>query len=212
MDCDLETVVDYYNNTVTDTDGSFKESSRSLWSTENDGGQINKGGAGSVLQKKVETNFTTSGYYNRMLYTFKGGALTRFNKENMEPADFGASTDEEEAEIINFMYGFAYDADASNNNNPTAVRNWILGDIIHSEPLVLDYVDDTYTRSLTDRYIAIGSNHGILHVFDTEDGSELFGFVPPSLLTSLDNFDDPTEHVYALTASFPNSRPAGIPN
>ena len=191
-----ESVVDVFGNKVTDADGSFKTSSRSFWSTENDGGQINKGGAGGVLLEKVETNFTTPNYYDRMLYTFKGGALTPFTKNNMEPSDFGVSTDEEEAEIINFMYGFAYDADAS--TNPTAVRNWILGDIIHSEPLVLDYVDDTYTRGLTDRYIAIGSNHGILHVFDTEDGSELFGFVPPSLLTSLDNFDDPTEHVYGV--------------
>jgi len=181
-----ETVVDQYGNDVTDTDGSFKPSSSSFWSTENDGGQINKGGAGGVLQEKVSSNFASSNYYDRMLYTFHNGNMTSFTKANMAPSDFGASTEEEEAKIINFMYGYTFNADIS--TNPTAERNWILGDIIHSEPLVIDYVDSSPQRLLTNRYIAIGSNHGILHIFDTATGQELFGFVPPALLPSLENY------------------------
>ena len=191
-----ETIVDRFNSTVTESDGSFKSASSSFWSTENDGGQINKGGAGGVLLGKVTTNFS-SNYYDRMLYTYQNGTMTAFTKANMAPSDFGVTTEEEEAEIINFMYGYILDADSS--LEPTAVRNWILGDIIHSEPLVIDYVDNSAQRVLTDRYIAIGSNHGILHVFDTTNGQELFGFIPPVLLPSLKYYGQISDaHYYGV--------------
>lgn len=192
-----ETIVDQFGNDVTNEDGTFKASSRSFWSTENDGGQINKGGAGGVLKAKVSANYVSTNYYDRMLYTYKTGAMTSFTKLNIEPSDLGVSTDEEEAKIINFMYGYSFDADAS--TNPTSERNWILGDIIHSEPLVLDYVDATPERALTNRYIAIGSNHGILHVFDTVSGEEIFGFIPPSLLPSLEDYAQVSDtHFYGV--------------
>jgi len=192
-----ETVVDQFGSDVTNDDGTFKSSSRSFWSTENDGGQINKGGAGGVLEKLVTTNAASGNYYNRMLYTHKNGDMTAFTKLNIEPADLGVNTDEEEAKVINFIYGYSFDADTS--TNPIIKRNWILGDIIHSEPLVLDYVDSSPQRMLTNRYIAIGSNHGILHVFDTTTGEELFGFIPPALLTSLEDFAQVSNtHLYGV--------------
>jgi type IV pilus assembly protein PilY1 len=193
-----ETVKDVNDDYVTDTNGTFKESSRSFWSTINDGGQINKGGAGGVLLDKVTANFASpTYYYNRELNTHKNGTMTAFTKANMTPSELGVSTDEEEAKIINFMYGYTLNADSS--LNPTAVRNWILGDIIHSEPLVIDYVDNSPQRLLTNRYIAIGSNHGILHVFDTTNGQELFGFIPPALLPSLKNYGQVSDtHYYGL--------------
>lgn len=192
-----ETVVDQFGNEVTDTDGSFKAASRSFWSTENDGGLINKGGAGGALQNKVATNFSSTNYYNRMLYSYKDGAITSFTKANITPSELGVSTDTEEANVINFIYGYAFNSDAS--TNPTATRNWILGDIIHSEPLVIDYVDNSSKRLLTNRYISIGSNHGVLHVFDTTTGEEIFGFIPPVLLPSLKNYAQVSDiHYYGV--------------
>lgn len=55
-----------------------------------------------------------------MLYTYQDGTMTAFTKANMEPSDFGVATEEEEAKIINFMYGYALNANSS--FNPTAVR------------------------------------------------------------------------------------------
>ena len=192
-----ETIVDQFGSEVTEADGTFKSASRSFWSTENDGGQINKGGAGGVLLDKVTTNFSSTNYYDRMLYTYQNGTMTAFTKANMAPSDFGMTTEEEEAKIINFMYGYILDADSS--LEPTAVRNWILGDIIHSEPLVIDYVDNSAQRVLTNRYIAIGSNHGILHVFDTTNGQELFGFIPSALLPSLQYYGQVSNtHYYGV--------------
>lgn len=194
-----EAILDLSGNDVTGSDGTFIETSRSFWSTENDGGQINKGGAGGVLQSKVTANLLADNPYLRMLYTHKAGATIALTKNTTTPADFGVSTEEEKSKLINFIYGFTYNADAS--GDPTAVRKWVLGDIIHSEPLVIDYVDSSSKRRLTNRYIAIGSNHGILHVFDThkDSGEEIFGFIPPSLLTSIDKFATVSDkHYYGV--------------
>ena len=181
-----ETVVGQDGTPVTNDDGTFKPSSRSFWSTENDGGVINKGGAGSVLLKQIQNDFTSSLYYTRMLWTHKNDAKISFTKANMLASDLGVADDIEKNKIINFIYGYTNDADAS--GNPKHVREWPIGDIIHSEPLVLDYVDNSSKRLLTSRYIAIGTNHGILHVFDTDTGEEVYGFIPPNLLTSLKTF------------------------
>ncbi len=206
-----ETIVDQFGSEVTESDGSFKSASRSFWSTENDGGQINKGGAGGVLLDKVTTNFSSTNYYDRMLYTYKTGTMTAFTKANMVPSDFGVSTEEEEAEIINFMYGYIQDAGSS--LEPTAVRNWILGDIIHSEPLVIDYVDNSPQRLLTNRYIAIGSNHGIMHVFDTTNGQEIFGFVPPALLPKLQYYGQISDtHYYGVDGQISKFQTERNPN
>lgn len=191
-----ETVVDQFDAPATNDDGTFRAASRSFWSTENDGGVINKGGAGAALLAKVKSNFT-SNYYDRLLWTHKGNALTPFTSENMLASDLSVADDIEKAKIINFMYGFTKDADSS--GNPKAVRNWIIGDIIHSEPVVIDYVDSTANRALTNRYIAIGSNHGVLHVFNTVNGEELFGFIPPALWTSLKSFATVSDtHLYGV--------------
>lgn len=191
-----ETVKDSLNNTATNEDGSFKSSSRSFWSTENDGGVINKGGAGAVLLAKVKNNFINN-YYNRLLWTRKNNALTPFTADNMLITDFGVANETEKNKIINFMYGFTKDADSS--GNPKAVRNWTIGDIVHSEPIVIDYVDLSPNRALTNRYIAIGSNHGILHVFDTVNGEEIFGFIPPALWPSLNALSTVSDtHLYGV--------------
>ncbi|WP_223675999.1 pilus assembly protein [Novilysobacter selenitireducens] len=61
-------------------------------------------------------------------------------------------------------------------------RNSLLGDIIHSSPV---YVADSDT-------IFVGANDGMLHAFDADDGTELFGYVPRSLdMTRLRTLSQP---------------------
>lgn len=195
-----ESVRDQDGDYVTDVNGTFKESSRSFWSTENDGGQINKGGAGGVLLNRVTSNFNAvPPSYTREIWTIKDGLMTEFKKDQLAPGDLDVGNSTDVAKITNFIHGYTFDADT--NGNPKAVRNWVLGDIIHSEPLVIDYVDNSPQRILTERYIAIGSNHGILHVFDTHEGSgeEIFAFVPPVLLPSLKHYAQVSDtHYYGV--------------
>lgn len=191
-----ERIIDSFGNPVTESDGSFKATSRSFWSTENDGGVVNKGGAGGVLLNKVKANFSSNNFYNRNIKTYKGNATIPFNKGNVLFSDLAVTNSTVAAKAINFVYGYTYDEDGS--TNPVAVRDWVLGDIIHSEPMVLDYVDTSLKRELTNRYLAVGANDGLLHVFDSETGQEVYGFVPPDVWGNLKKFSNNKDHFYSV--------------
>ena len=78
--------------------------------------------------------------------------------------------------LIQFVQG--YDAyDDNGNGNTTEKRDWILGSFLHSRPFIIGYSSRTV--------IFAGSNDGMLHAFDDSDGSELWAFIPPNLLNSL---------------------------
>jgi hypothetical protein len=110
-------------------------------------------------------------YYSfRNIYTYKGavdGSLVPFLHANITNTDLDVGNDLTRYRIINFMYGYTYDAVSAADPNPVSKREWILGDIIHSEPKVIDYFDDSGT--LTHRFVAVGANDGMLHVFTDEN-------------------------------------------
>jgi|GEM_PF-184507 len=204
------TVVDKNGDIAGDCDGTFHASSISYWSDSADGGKVNRGGAGGELESDIEAVSIGSGpYYNfRNIYTYKSGSFEQVIPTNTDltNADFGASSDSERYKIINQLYGYTYDEDGS--GNPVAKRDWVLGDIIHSEPRIIDYFS---SGSLSYRYIVVGANDGMLHVFTDTDatigstsysaGSEIFAFVPPDLLTSLKDLADVNEHEYMVDGS-----------
>ncbi|MDW7761846.1 MAG: PilC/PilY family type IV pilus protein [Acidobacteriota bacterium] len=78
-------------------------------------------------------------------------------------------------------------------------RDWKLGDINHSTPVVVGapsedplYMGDGYeafVKAQRDRtkVIYVGANDGMLHCFNVQTGEELWGFVPYNLLSSLRN-------------------------
>ena len=92
--------------------------------------------------------------------------------------------DQTRNQIINYVHGYTFEADAA-TGAPLAYRDWALGGIVHSSPLVIDYYDPADLSHVLDRYIAIGANDGMLHVFDDADGSEVFAFIPEEVLTKL---------------------------
>jgi type IV pilus assembly protein PilY1 len=211
------TVVDANDNVAGLCDGTFQSNSMSFWSSEADGGSVNKGGVGGRLLLKMPG--TTSSktpqtpYYDwRKLYTYKGdvnGSLVPFNHTYINNADLEVTTDLARFRIINFMYGYTYDAVSSTNSAPVSKREWVLGDIIHSEPRIIDYFGEDGV--LTHRFIAVGANDGMLHVFvDGIDdatttvniggvsytvGDEIFAFVPRDLLRRLQEFSRIDTHM-----------------
>jgi type IV pilus assembly protein PilY1 len=191
-----EEVLDATNATATTSDGFFKDSAISYWSTTQDGGQVDEGGAGALLKTQAETFFTQKKYYQRVVKTWKDNQMVDFTPTTMNATDLGVEQDSDAHAIINFMHGYAYDADA--DGDPVGVRSWVMGDIIHSEPLVVDYVDDTNERNLTHRYVVVGANDGMLHVFDSETGVEKLAFVPSDLWTNLSDYSDASQHVYGV--------------
>ncbi len=171
-------------------DGTILGTAESFWDAASggpSGATVTAGGVGGVLlasdlaQRKIYTyTGTSTGNLGGIDLTQPGNG---FNKTNtaITNATLGltgnlAQPDDRDA-LIDFMYGFdAYDAD--NDTNTTEKRPWVLGDIIHSIPLIIDY---TGAPSL----IVVGANDGMLHAFDDTTGAELWAFVPPDVLSKL---------------------------
>ena len=201
-------IYDGADNEAVDSTGTFLDNTAAIWDDDNDvndsdnhgSADVTEDGAGSVLKKRVEADFVSTDYWERPIYTYIGGLKVKFDRNNVTAADLGVATDAERDKIVNFVYGYTNDADVS--GNPTATRDWALGPIVHSRPVVMDYYDSTNFSHLVDRYVVVGANDGMLHVFYdihidydannnattvNEHGKEVFAFVPPDILPKLAN-------------------------
>lgn len=156
---------------------SIYDTAVSYWSTSEDGGEVEKGGIGEILKNMADLS-------QRKIYTYLGSNTNlsdpsnMFTASNVSAATLGLPTDEERNKLINYLYG--YDAYDENGNGVTnEKRDWILGAIIHSRPLVIHYSSQSV--------IFAGANDGMLHAFDDGTGTELWAFIPPDLLPKLQN-------------------------
>jgi type IV pilus assembly protein PilY1 len=133
------------------------------------------------------------------------------------------STDAEVDKLISFVRGIdTYDQSPANSNGTNGNGNvseerWKLSDIYHSQFSVVGppsatlsanniFDDATYRINNNYSYFAssnanrkeillAGSNAGILHAFDTSSGEELWGFIPPSMLSKLPKIRSSTSNV-----------------
>lgn len=83
------------------------------------------------------------------------------------------------------------DADGDGSTSDSRLQ---MGDPIHSQPVIVNYSD-------TDSAIFVATNHGFLHSFDAETGSENFAIAPKALLTNLYDFyrnNSTLNHIYGL--------------
>ena len=160
-------------------DGLIKANALSYWTTLGaDGADVEKGGAAEVLSLRIENGIP------RNLYTYTGGAT--------------ALTDENNAFVVsnsNITYqNLDVGSDAERQSLINSIHNAGLGDIIHSEPAVVYYPNSGKT------IIYVGSNDGLLHAFDDDDGSEVWGFIPPDQLSRLKLLDN-ADHDYFVDGS-----------
>lgn len=173
-------------------DGTILGTAESFWDASTggaSGSSVTSGGVGAVLQQ--------SNIANRNIYTYTGsgvGALgavdltaaaQSFDKSNgaITPAMLGlVAPDDTQAErdlLIDYIYGVdSYDND--DDGDVLETRSWILGDIIHSVPLIVNY-DTSGSNAL----IIVGANDGMLHAFDDATGAEEWAFIPPDVLGNL---------------------------
>lgn len=173
--------------------GAFLDNTAAFWGDDTDANDsdnygaadIQEDGAGEVLLEDVNSYFSATTYWNRSIYTYKGGVLTKFDRNNITAADLGVADNATRDKLINFTHGYTYDADAV-TGAPSAVRDWVLGPIIHGRPVVVDYYDTAQASlPLLKRYIVVGANDGMLHVFDDTTGREVLAFIPDDILPKL---------------------------
>ncbi|HEX9758685.1 MAG TPA: PilC/PilY family type IV pilus protein, partial [Nitrospiria bacterium] len=185
----------------TNSNGVFYDTSTSFWGTIPDGGKVEEGGVGKVL---LNRDLST-----RKLYTYfetnvnLTNSVNVFNKTNITPTMLGYLSTEtsKRDDLIDFIYGYdPYDTGSSFK------RAWVLGDILHSRPMVVNYA--SYVYSLTNMadctqnksIIYVGANDGMLHAFKDCDGSEVWGFIPPDVLGNLKKLTG-TSHPYFVDGS-----------
>jgi hypothetical protein len=157
---------------------TIKDTALSYWSSTSDGGDVEKGGVGAVLLANNPDS--------RSLYTYLGTStdLTHssnaFTKANAVITNtlLGVPSTTDKNNVIDFIHGW----DAWNwGSGPGTKRDWILGALVHSRPLVVHYSN----RDV----IYVGANDGMLHAFDEATGNELWAFIPPDQLPNLKTFN-----------------------
>lgn len=181
-------VIDKNGTPALDSSGNFLDTSISYWSSLSDGGVVEEGGVGEVLNVR-----TTA----RHIYTYLGTSASLTNASNaftttnagLTFSMFNLANNTEKNSLVNYIHGYdAYSA------TPTAKRDWILGDILHSRPVVVHY---SSSRSVT----FVGANDGMMHAFEDSTGEELWGLIPPDLLGNLKNITSGLTHPFFVDAS-----------
>jgi len=138
---------------------------------------------------------------NRNIYTYLGSFrdLTDLTNEfkstndGLTEAILGNPDNHTTAQLIDFVRG----ADVNGQN-----REVITGDVQHSEPLVIDYEDSL-------RVVYFGANDGMLHAVKdstlstpaSDDGREMWAFIPPDQLHRLKDMVEGESHQYYVDSS-----------
>jgi type IV pilus assembly protein PilY1 len=195
-------VVDKNGTAATNADGSFVDNAVSYWSASADGSQVEEGGTGALLLTRATA---------RNIYTYLGASASLTAVSNAFTTSNLAITystldvvdDTEKGKVINYVHGKdAYDGDSNGVTDEN--RDWIMGDVLHSRPLVVNYttygMDYESDCTVNKTMIYVGGNAGALHAFKDCDGSEAWAFVPPDVLPYLKHLSAGT-HTYYVDSS-----------
>lgn len=171
-------------NAVDPNTGFFSVNSRSFWSTQTDGSNVELGGAAENLPDSQ----------NRNVYTFTGSyPVSSSGLELLTHSDNQVHTDNAQLSksllgITSFSNSYREEllewarGDDANGNNRQE-----MGDPLHSVPVLMTYDYDAVAKTY-DSTIFIGTNEGYIHAIDADDGKEVFSFVPKELLPNLNAY------------------------
>lgn len=178
-------IIDSNDKAATDSSGAMLDTAVPYWS------------ASAVLKARTAA---------RNIYTYLGTtpilshANNRFDATNTSLTEAwlgtpikissASSTTTAREDLISYIHG--YDAYNDEGNGYSVKREHVLGDILHSVPLVVDYAG-AYAAN-PNRYIYFGSNDGMIHCLRDTDGEEMWAFVPPDVLPRLKLFKEGSSH------------------
>jgi type IV pilus assembly protein PilY1 len=182
-----------------------------------DGGLANCGGVGGTLTARnlLEANDSSDPYKGeRFIYTYPPGSYIASNPSH--PKDLtnalnrwssstawlstsilgvGVGTRTKD-EIIDYVTGFDIDSTVADTQ-----RSWLLGDVLHSRPVVFNYssytLDQENDCSVNSSVIYVGANDGMIHAFRDCDGREMWSFIPPQFLSQLKDTADGNHQYFA---------------
>lgn len=187
---DASKVYDKNNALATGPNGQFLDTAIDFWGNPGFNSSasvspITNDGAGEVMLQALTNSFNAGTYWDRPIYTWKDNRMVKFDRTHIDASDLAVDNNPERDKVINYIHGYTYAAKPS-NGAPEAKRPWPMGAIVHSQPIAIDYYDTSQSSlPLLKRYVAVGSNGGMLHVFDDNTGAEVFSFIPPDILPKL---------------------------
>lgn len=208
--------------------GGFTTDAIDYWSdTSNsnpDGKIVQRGGLANKLDdpanRKVYSNLSGNAGIN--LYDSEN-AVSIANMSNLTNSVLGVastSTPAYRERLVRFMRGRV-------NGDANGAPRFHMGDMLHSEPLVVTYNKGDANGIGKKQYIFAGTNEGYLHAFNTADdpavdpdaGKEMFAFIPKELLGTISepqylNAGTQVDHKYgvdgALTVWFKDDGVKGV--
>ncbi|ARS53107.1 PilC/PilY family type IV pilus protein [Kushneria konosiri] len=145
-------------------------------------GAVEQGGAGARLREQV--------LLGRNLYTDlgKSASFGLLARPGVDQTLDGDGIDAKALGVLNQagytprqLADWVYGRDVTGESE-TDIRPWVMGDIVHSQPLAINYgcADGRSSCSVSDQRVRIfvGTNEGVLHAIDDVDGSERWAFWP----------------------------------
>jgi Tfp pilus tip-associated adhesin PilY1 len=185
---------------------AYRLNSDGTFPVDADGNPLN---ANLIWDAVVKLKTTSSN--SRRIYTYINSALTEFIYGNLTNTDLDVALDADRSNLVNHIRGIdAYDIDQ--DLNTTEERNWKLGDIFHSNAVIVgspnQYFEDSgfsgpgeFYEANKDRtkVVIVGANDGMLHAFNAATGAEEWAFIPPGVLKTLKFM--PSAHTYSVDSS-----------
>lgn len=155
------------------------DTAQSFWSSEVDGPVVTKGGAGELIphysQRKVYTCNANSCNTSSMEMIASDEDVSTETKNALDP-DSTLSTDELN-KLMDWISG--KDVDDEDGDTFTAESRWTMADPLHSGVSAITY-GGTEKSPITKLFV--GSNDGLMHMFDATSGVEEWAFLPKELL------------------------------
>jgi type IV pilus assembly protein PilY1 len=167
---------------ILDSSGNIKDTAVSKWGTAADGSDIDKGGAESHIPT-TRTVYTYTGNYSGLSIDAPAVLDTVEIPSTLDKALFGAADDKERDNLVHWALG--EEPDDLTANPITWHKRHVIGDPLHSQPVIVDYTD---TDGTTTSYTFFGTNDGFLHAVNLTTGEEAFAFIPKELLPNLKTY------------------------
>ncbi|MDO6685077.1 MULTISPECIES: pilus assembly protein [unclassified Agarivorans] len=200
-------MVDQNGNPAIGADGSIIDEAKTFWSSVKDGNNVELGGVADSLA----SNDARMVYFNQS----NSGNFANLNSTNLVSrastsanlANHLGVVETDLSDHINWIRGS--DIDNDDGDSLTTIRSDLMGDPLHSRPLVINYgLRSGASASSTDPddmdiRILVGTNGGAMHMFKDSGSSvaESWAFFPYELLgrqLTLRNNIASSQHVYGV--------------
>ena len=181
------------------TTGFFRSTARDFWSAVVDGDDATLGGAANRLPDPSTRNVYTD-LNTGVDLTAAENAVNTANAAITE-ATLGLAAAENPGRdnLINWIRGA--DVSDENGDGSTTDARFSMGDPMNGRPATVIYGGSVGAPNPNDGVVYAVTNEGYLHAFDSEDGSELWAFMPNQLLARARDMyvnDAVTDRVYGL--------------